>query len=79
MLFLQSFLFHLRGIYEQITNRSAVSVEYRVRLGSEPLHLTARTQLTTSFQHADHRTTQPVIGNSSTADWLVLLGQLIVA
>jgi len=47
---------------EQITNRSAVSVEYRVRLGSEPIHLTSRTQLTTSFQHADHVTTQPVIG-----------------
>ena len=47
---------------EQITNRSAVGVEYRVRLGSELIHLTARTQLTASLQHADHVTTQPVIG-----------------
>jgi len=52
---------HLRGCV-QITNRSAVSVEYRVRLGSEPIHLTARTQLSTSLRHADHMITQPVVG-----------------
>jgi len=46
----------------QITNRSAVGVEYRVRLGSEPIHLTSRTQLSTSFQQAEHLTAEPVIG-----------------
>lgn len=54
----------------QITNTSALSVEYQLRLGSDKIHLNERTQLTDYYRRQDHLK-EYVIGQLFITDYLI--------